>query len=450
MVFAGCGGNSQSTSSQDNQDAILPVSLDGTQNTQHTINNANFNRLALRLVRRFELIHRIPTVVSALNLLHERAPEHYAILSDVYGDSVEEHHLRYDHVSSLLDMLMRGAMADESWRNTLNALRFSEALEVLSQAVLLQKSVEETQGIHSSADFSEIHKDFESYLDEFSRIPIDLGRNTQYTINNANFNRLALRLVRRFELTHRIPTVVGALNLLHERAPEHYAILSDVYGDSVEEHHLRYDHVSSLLDMLMRGAMADESWRNTLNALRFSEALEVLSQAVLLQKSVEETQGIHSSADFSEIHKDFESYLDEFSRIPIDLGRVKLRLSNNSVSLYEKLTPRVLEPRELITMRAGAMGETVLHEYNEAIRQASENGTISEDDYREMGTLAKAANALPGRLNGEPQIELLGSDKVTAIWLYPVFSSSLVIRIATSWWGEVISGPYIGKKPVEE
>ncbi|KAG0162796.1 hypothetical protein DFQ30_001260 [Apophysomyces sp. BC1015] len=281
-------------------------------------------------------------------------------------------------------------------------------------------------------------------------VSLDGTQNTQYTINNANFNRLALRLVRRFELTHRIPTVVGALNLLHERAPEHYAILSDVYGDSVEEHHLRYDHVSSLLDMLMRGAMADESWRNTLNALRFSEALEVLSQAVLLQKSVEETQGIHSSADFSEIHKDFESYLDEFSRIPIDLGRVKLRLSNNSVSLYEKLTPRVLEPRELITMRAGAMGETVLHEYNEAIRQASENGTISEDDYREMGTLAKAANALPGRLNGEPQIELLGSDKVTAIWLYPVFSSSLVIRIATSWWGEVISGPYIGKKPVEE
>lgn len=167
------------------------------------------------------------------------------------------------------------------------------------------------------------------------------------SIEDKNFALLVFRLMNRFRLNdNSMLAVIRALNLLHHHNFERYVVLLDVYGDPAEEHHRRYDHVSSLFDIIAHGAMATESWRYPpdpfiyqINPWLLSDALGVLGQAMLLQKSVEQRQGAPNLVDFSEIREKFELYVSEHGNSYIDLKKVEIELSGNSALLSAPLAP---------------------------------------------------------------------------------------------------------------
>ncbi|MCG1017390.1 MULTISPECIES: hypothetical protein [Burkholderiaceae] len=223
------------------------------------------------------------------------------------------------------------------------------------------------------------------------RATLEINPNTSYhNIKDENLERLVFRLIRRFRLdADSIPFVIKALNKLYHRGPEYYAALSDVYGDPAEEHHRRYEHVSSLFDIIRHSAMETEPWRERPNPFFFSDALKVLAQAILLQKSAEQEQGTPNLVDFSEVCEKFESYFNEHDNmnIPIDLNRIKLKLSGNSVSLSESLAPRILKLEELsrADRNLGREGlKYYLSYYSNALQDAAKTGVLKDGDFKDI------------------------------------------------------------------
>ncbi|MCG1053559.1 hypothetical protein KQH49_00710 [Mycetohabitans sp. B5] len=299
MMLVGCGGNTPSTSSQNDKDFISPTSGSGLSDSLKESRTPDF--LAAETVKR-----------TATNFSDMQAA------SAALTTSRTEQHITSNDENVRLPFVSEGASPIPTPFTPRSPNAGSVSFEPIPSRL---------QKIKSMLHYRQV-KCFDS-------------------IEDKNFALLVFRLMNRFRLNDdSMLAVIRALNLLHHHNFERYVVLLDVYGDPDEERHRRYDHVSSLFDIIAHSAMATESWRYPpdpfiyqINQFLLSDALGVLGQAMLLQKSVEQGRGAQNLVDFSEIREKFESYVSEHENIYIDLKKVELKLSGNSASLSAPLAP---------------------------------------------------------------------------------------------------------------